>query len=100
MRIYAAKGRLYLNGVPHDEPFPKVKVVNKQTGREIRFCKLADDETGEWVAFVKRGPHDRRFVLGPDGFPRKVEGIDPLVIEATRCDSPGCKACNYIFGPR
>lgn len=95
MKIYASNGKLYINGLPHDIPFPKIKVFDLLSGDEICPCKFADDETGEVEWFIKRG---RYFVLDATGrYPRKERDVRPIKIEVERCLDPECVCCRHVF---
>lgn len=98
MRIFAKLGCLYLDGMQHKPPVPTVKVIDMASGKELRWCRLADDQTGEFERFTSRPePLRSRGWLGESpktlSIPKKERGITPLLISVTPCPNPSCSIC-------
>lgn len=105
MRIFAKLGCLYFDGAQHKSPMPSIKVVDLYTGNELRWCRLADDVTGEYERFVSRPQplRSKSWLTEPAknvGVPRLVKGQSLLRIEFAPCPDPSCPICRRIIDVR
>jgi hypothetical protein len=90
MEIRATQGWLFIDGLPHSKPFPKIKVTDLVTGEELRYCNYANTETG-----VARRLKVVNNILRTNKklHPIILEVQTKLKIEITPCENPLCLCC-------
>lgn len=103
MRIFAKLGCLYFDGQQHQVPCPSIKVIDLQTGAELRWCQIADSVTGEFERFISKPEplRSRGWMDEKDEvlqIPKRVQGVTKLRIEVSPCPNPSCKICGRICG--
>ena len=66
-----------------DEKVEPCRVIDLEAGKQIPFCRMADEETGEYVRYdVRQGANgERRWIIGPDGRVATIAGKTRLRIE-------------------
>jgi hypothetical protein len=63
-----------------DPTAPPCRVIDEESGRQIRYCSMADEETGEYVRYDVAcfidGDNNRTHIWNIDPFTKRVQVIE------------------------